>query len=152
MRYATEVAEQWIIPAENFSGDYIESRLLQAPEPARPFLRSTLSYLYLDDGAKTLDRERLVASKPYLTPAELIVVRWLHTRSNGSERKNYGPDCVVSAKKTRYRCNRCKFPDVRVLQLDHVNGRGEGVKREFECLCANCHMVKSRENDWSKPL
>ena len=143
--HAVDIDPQWIIPESNFSPAYISSRLSAAPVLVKAFLQSCFNYLY--GTTKNLDRERRVASEPYLSSAEIRVIRWLHTRSNGSERKNYGPDCVIAAKAAKYRCNRCKFPDVRVLQLDHVHGRGPGVTKEFECLCANCHVIKSAGQD-----
>jgi hypothetical protein len=33
------------------------------------------------------------------------------------------------------------------MNLDHVNGRVAGTP--FACLCANCHTIKSRANDWN---
>jgi hypothetical protein len=56
-------------------------------------------------------------------------------------------------------CSDCRINDVRVLQIDHVNGGGRkhrmsvgGVKlfehvvdhpEEYQLLCANCHMIKT---------
>ena len=37
--------------------------------------------------------------------------------------------------------------DVRVLSLDHVEGRVQGTP--FACLWANCHTLKSRRVDWT---
>lgn len=147
MKFEINLASEWIIPESNFSQEYIESRLTSVVESDRAFLRSSLNYLY--GTTKTLDKERLVASEKHLTTAERILIRWLHTRSNGSERAKYGPDCVVAAKRAHFRCSHCRNPDVRVLQIDHVNGRGIGVEKAFDCLCANCHMIKSREKNWS---
>lgn len=62
-------------------------------------------------------------------------------------------------------CERCGINDVRVLQLDHINGGGHrervrngnnshtalyaGLRRphEFQILCANCNWIKRYEND-----
>ncbi len=70
------------------------------------------------------------------------------------------------------KCNRCGEPDCRVLQVDHVNGDG-AIERgkynnsythdlsnslryrewffshldRYQLLCANCHVLKSLEND-----
>lgn len=149
MIFQKTVETDWIIKEEDFLEQNIEARIDNAQEADRAFLRSTLKYLY--GAIKTLDRERLTTAKPYLTPAEIAVAKWLHTRSNGSERKNYGPESVVAAKAAGYKCNRCKFPDVRTLHLDHTHGRSSDALKAFECLCANCHMIKSREMDWEKP-
>jgi hypothetical protein len=147
MKFELSLNPEWIIPESNFTQSYIDSRLSEVIDVDRPFLRSCLNYLY--GSTKTLDKERLVTSEQYLTSAERVLIRWLHTRSNGSERANYGPDCVVVAKASRFRCSQCLNPDVRVLQIDHVNGRGADVEKSFDCLCANCHMIKSREKNWS---
>lgn len=151
MKHEVEVDASWVIPEDRFTPAYVETRLANVPTDHHPSLRSALNYLYVVDGAKTLDRSRLIVAETYLSPAERALIRWLHTRSNGSERKNYGPDSVVAAKISRHRCKRCRYPDVRSLHIDHVHGRSEGAIREFECLCANCHAVKSREKDWMKP-
>lgn len=61
------------------------------------------------------------------------------------------------------RCKRCGLDDLRVLQIDHVNGGGRGelsrigggnalvhqVRREpskYQVLCANCNWIKRHEN------
>jgi len=147
VKFEINLASEWIIPESNFSQEYIESRLTSVVASDQAFLKSSLNYLY--GTTKTLDKERLVAAEKYLTSAERILIRWLQTRSNGSERAKYGPECVVAAKKARYRCSHCRNPDVRVLQIDHVNGRGPDVEKAFDCLCANCHMIKSRAQNWS---
>jgi hypothetical protein len=105
-----------------------------------------LKYLYMDDGPVNLPRGRLKITKPYLDDAERILIQWLQTRTNGSERKNYGKDALCAARRSRYCCERCGFADVRALNLDHVEGRVADAS--FACLCANCHAIKSRENDW----
>jgi 5-methylcytosine-specific restriction endonuclease McrA len=66
------------------------------------------------------------------------------------------------------RCQRCGFDDERALQFDHVkparrglNGKrksGEtgiathraivnGMREGYQLLCANCHAIKTREDD-----
>lgn len=125
----------------------LEDRLAKVPEDARGALKSCLSYLYNDDGPVNLPRERLIVAIPYLSEAEKIVAKWLQTRTNGNLRKHYGAEALRTARSSRYRCARCGFADVRVLNLDHVEGRVEGTP--FACLCANCHAIKSRELDWS---
>jgi hypothetical protein len=132
---------------------YIESRAAAVPVADRGSLRTALSYLYKDDGPINLPRPRLLVAKPHLDAAERIVIGWLYTRTNGNLRSSYGSDALRAARASRYSCEVCKFSDVRVLNLDHVNGRIAGTP--FACLCANCHTIKSRASgDWSgeKPV
>jgi hypothetical protein len=94
-----------------------------------------------------LPRERLLRAERHLEAAERIVIRWLYTRTNGNLRSSYGASALRAARASRYRCQECNFGDVRVLNLDHVNGRVAGSP--FACLCANCHTIKSRKSDWT---
>ena len=107
-------------------------------------LRSILRYLYFVNGPLNVDPSRYKISKAYLSNSELIVVNWLRTRTNGKLRKDYGHKALIAAKNSKYRCSKCKYPDVRVLQIDHINGRTEDT--EYDCLCANCHQIKSRSS------
>lgn len=131
---------------------YIESRVTMVPVSDRGSLRTALNYLYQDYGPINLPRARLLAADPHFEPAERIVIRWLYTRTSGNLRSEYGSDSLRAARFSRYRCEVCGFQDVRVLNLDHVNGRVTDTP--FACLCANCHTIKSRESDWTgeKPL
>jgi hypothetical protein len=113
----------------------------------RGALLTALKYLYMDSGPINLPRDRLKIAKPYLDDAERAVIEWLKTRTNGSERRNYGKGALIAARRSRYRCERCGFADVRTLNLDHVEGRE--IATPFACLCANCHTIKSRQEDWS---
>lgn len=62
------------------------------------------------------------------------------------------------------KCARCGFNDIRALQIDHIGGGGERHRRSitqdfymwlikndfpsgFQVLCANCQIIKSRENN-----
>ena len=126
---------------------YLEYRVAQVPNSDSGALRTALKYLYLDDGPVNLPRERLRIAENYLDPAEMIVVRWLYTRTNGSLRKEYGADSLIAARLNRYQCESCGFSDVRALNLDHVDGRTDTTP--FACLCANCHTIKSRAQDWT---
>ena len=138
---------EYLIPMERFDNtEYIDKRVSSASEAAGP-LRTTLKYLYLSDGPVNLPPDRLKVAKPFLEPAEQILARWLYTRTNGSERKNYGALGLRAARRQRYRCEHCGHADVRVLNLDHVEGRRR--QGDFACLCANCHMLKSRAHDWT---
>lgn len=127
--------------------EFIESRVAVAPSSVRGSLRTALAYLYKDDGPINLPRDRLLAAEPYLEAAELIVVRWLYTRTNGRLRRSYGTHALHAARGSRYRCEVCSFSDVRVLNLDHVIGHVADTP--FACLCANCHTIKSRKVDWT---
>ena len=138
---------EYLIPMERFDNTgYIETRVSSAPLVAG-LLRTTLKYLYLSDGPINLPLDRLKASTPFLEPAELVLARWLRTRTNGSERRNYGAPALRAARRQRYRCEHCGHADVRVLNLNHIEGRKR--QGDFACLCANCHMLKSRKRDWS---
>jgi hypothetical protein len=132
-------------PAALTKETYVARRVGLAPLADREALQTALSYLYMDDGPVNLPRDRLKVAKAYLGDAERVVVQWLQTRTNGSERKNYGKDALISARRSRYRCDCCGFADVRTLNLDHVEGRV--LNASFAYLCANCHTVKSREKD-----
>jgi len=59
------------------------------------------------------------------------------------------------------RCARCGFDDIRVLQIDHVNGGGHAERKSaismykkilalggigYQTLCANCNWIKRIEN------
>jgi hypothetical protein len=125
---------------------YLESRVSEVAADSVGSLRSALRYLYLSDGPINLPRDRLKKAEPFLDPAERVVVRWLYTRTNGSLRSSYGASALRAARRQRYRCEHCGHADVRVLNLDHVDGRGN--RERFACLCTNCHCLKSREKDW----
>lgn len=65
-------------------------------------------------------------------------------------------------------CVRCRFSDLRVLQIDHIHGGGckerrsiggyngilnrilsmspDQAKQEYQVLCANCNVIKKHEN------
>jgi hypothetical protein len=125
---------------------YLESRIGAATKADQPALRTALAYLYNDDGPINLPRVRLLLAKRHLDPAERVVIVWLYTRTNGNQRKSYGAGALRSARSSRYRCKSCGFTDVRALNLHHVNGHTTGTP--FDCLCANCHTIKSRKSDW----
>lgn len=136
------------IDLDAFNNDaIIEARVMAVEVSARGALRTALCYLYKDDGPINLPRDRRITAEPHLRLAEKIVIRWLFTRTNGRLRKTYGADALRAARASRYRCEACGFTDVRVLNIDHVNGRVLGTP--FACLCANCHTIKSRESDWN---
>ena len=137
----------FLIPIDRFDSlAYVENRLTGLDSSAVGAMRTTLRYLYMTDGPINLPRDRLKIAEPFLEPAELIVARWLYTRTNGSERNRYGAAALQAARKQRYRCEHCGHADVRVLNLDHNEGRNN--REVFACLCTNCHTLKSRAQDW----
>ena len=146
MMHSQEVDERFVIPQDRFDNPaYIEQRLLTIPEENHGSMRSTLRSIYLTDGPTNFAPKRFAAAKNHLEPAELVLARWLKTRTNGSLRSRYGANALREARAARYRCRDCQFPDIRVLHLDHVKGL---EFREFSCLCAKCHNIKSRKTDW----
>lgn len=137
-----------VINAEAFNNDsHIEARVAAVDAGVQGALRASLCFLYQDDGPINLSRLRLIAAEEYLDEAERVVIRWLYTRTNGRLRRTYGSAALLAARVSRYRCEVCGFPDVRVLNIDHVDGRV--VDTTFACLCANCHAIKSRKHDWT---
>ena len=138
---------RFLIPIDRFdNAQYLESRVSGTDSAEAGSLRTALRYLYLSDGPINLPRDRLKKAEPFLEPAERVVIRWLYTRTNGSLRSRYGAAALRAARRQRYRCEHCGHADVRVLNLDHVEGRGN--REQFACLCTNCHCLKSRERDW----
>ena len=125
----------------------IRERVQSAETSDRGPLQTALPYLYWDCGPTNLPRDRLKTTERYLDEAERVLLRWLYTRTNGSERKNYGKAALIAARRSQYRCEGCGFSDVRALNLDHVEGRTGDTP--FACLCANCHTIKSRQRDWT---
>ncbi len=66
------------------------------------------------------------------------------------------------------KCSQCGISDIRVLQIDHINGGGqhqrkheggykrvtkevlcdtENAKKKYQLLCANCNWIKRYENN-----
>ena len=137
----------FLIPIDRFDNPkYIDTRVAAVDATVAGSVRSALKYLYLTDGPINLPRARMLKALPSLDPAERVVVRWLYTRTNGSERKPYGAAALRAARRQRYRCEHCGHADVRVLNLDHIEGRHN--RELFACLCTNCHTLKSRDQDW----
>ncbi len=137
----------FLIPIDRFDNlEYIEARVSGLEPSVVGSVRTALKYLYITNGPINLPRDRMLKVQPFLEPAEKVLVRWLYTRTNGSERKRYGSAALLAARKQRYRCEHCGHADVRVLNLDHVEGRHN--RELFVCLCTNCHTLKSRDRDW----
>jgi len=148
VEHRIEVPNEFVIPSERFnSPSFIQGRVDAAPSAVQGSLKTALRYLYETQGPTNLPRDRKRVAEPYLEEREKIVARQLYTRTNGSERKNYGKDALHAARTAQYRCADCGFPDVRCLHLDHVEGR-KGSLSTFRVLCANCHQIKSRKKDW----
>jgi len=142
------INDDFTIPSDRFNDSiYISNRVAVVGSAVAGSLRSALSYIYMHDGPINLPRERLKAAEPFLEPRELVLARWLQTRTNGSLRSKYGDKALLAAREAKYKCTSCGFSDVRALHLDHIDGHTTGT--EFACLCANCHNIKSREHDWS---
>lgn len=110
-------------------------------------LRLVLSYLYLTAGPVNLRNVQFNPSAKLLSTAELVMVKYLKSRTNGNGRRRYGQPALRAARKARYRCEACDNADVRVLVLDHANGRDD--VENFFMFCADCHQIKSRLFDWS---
>lgn len=149
MQFAIEIDDSYVIPETHLdNSQFIEQRLADAPAEKRTQLGLLLRYLYQKtDGRTNIERSVIIAVEPLISQAENILARWLQTRTNGSERKNYGTKALITARNAHYRCEKCGFPDVRALQLDHIDGR-RSSETDFMCLCANCHQIKSRKKDW----
>ncbi|MBZ4376073.1 hypothetical protein [Corallococcus sp. AS-1-6] len=149
MEHRIEVPDEFVIPSERFDNpSFIKGRVEAAPSAVQGSLKTALCYLYETQGPTNLPRARLKAAEPHLEARERLVARQLYTRTNGSERKNYGKNALHAARRARYRCEDCGFPDVRCWHLDHVEGRKVPLST-FRFLCGNCHMIKSRLKDWA---
>ena len=124
-----------IDPARFNDLELIASR--SAPATARDALRAALAYLYLDDGPFTLPEQTRKAAEPHLDRPERLLLGWLAIRTKGALGDSTGERELRAARAARYRCQRCGFADVRVLNLDEIHG-------SLECLCANCHVISTR--------
>jgi 5-methylcytosine-specific restriction endonuclease McrA len=148
VEHRIEVPDEFVIPSERFDNpSFIQERVDAAPSAVQGCLKTALRYLYETQGPTNLPLARKKVAEPYLEERERIVARQLSTRTNGSERKNYGKNALNAARSARYRCADCGFSDVRCLQLDHVEGRKDPLST-FRFLCANCHQIKSRKMNW----
>ncbi len=137
----------YCIPTNRFDNDdYINRRLAGVEDEHKGYLKTVLKYIYTTNGPTNLQADRYKKARAYLEANEDMLVRWLRTRTNGRLRKRYGKKALLAARYSGYRCEECGINDIRVLNLDHVHGKGSKI---FKCLCANCHAIKSREKDWS---
>ena len=131
--------------------DSIDERVAQASESDQEAVRLSLGYLYLDDGIDSLSREHKSHAEASLTPVELFVFQWLYKRTDGKLRRHYGPRVLDAVKRSRYRCEKCNFADVRVLHLEKVETDSAG-RPKFSCLCANCNTIAAREREMGMQL
>ena len=138
--------DEFCVPMEHLNNtELIKARVKRAPTKSQSALRHVLSYLYLDDGPINLTNVQYREAKPYLACYEILLSCYLKSRTNGSERREYGKPALRQMRKVGYRCECCGLQDVRVLTLDHVHGKSKSV---FLVLCSNCHYIKSRKYDW----
>ena len=100
---------------------------------------------------------------------------YLDSNPNAKARKNkLDRERALQAKRTIYgvlggaKCIKCGITDIRVLQLDHINGGGkkdrksnrstlkilrlhrdnlDSLKDKYQVLCANCNWIKKHENN-----
>lgn len=131
---------------DSYLGDpeAIEARLGSLPEVDEA-TRLAFGYLYLDDGPKSVPRSMKAAAEKHLSPVELYIFQWLNKRTDGKLRRLYGPAALAAAKRSRYRCERCDYADVRALNLEKRKDVAEdGDQPQFICLCANCNTVAAR--------
>ncbi len=139
---------EWVLDESLFDNEEaIAQRVQSLSAECRHAVNKVLRYLYLTAGPGNLSRDALLSGVHHLSTAERKVVRWLYTRTNGSLRHKYGAGVLIAARRSRCRCEECGMPDVRVLNFDHV----EGCKADdptFNCMCANCHHIKSCKEDW----
>lgn len=127
--------------------DAIEARVAEVPESEREALRLALSYLYLVDGPVSIPRDAKSQSEQHLTPVELFVFQWLYKRTDGKLRRLYGPEALAAVKRSRYRCEKCEFSDVRALNLEKTEHDEGSPRHRFTCLCANCNTVAARAKE-----
>ena len=151
MEHLINIDPDWIIPIERFNISYIENRGENCTGQFKGNFISALKYLYLDDkngGISTFGKKvkNVILENHLLEPREVMIFKYLFTRTNGSEKYYYGAPAIAAAKKAKYRCEECNNPDVRTLCLDHV-WDGNALLG-FRMLCCNCHSIKSREEDW----
>lgn len=137
---------EFCVPEDRLNNaQLIDERVERVPSGSQAALRLVLSYLYLVDGPTNLRNPQYRSAEPYLEPYEIILSRYLKSRTNGTARRTYGKPALHHARSVGYQCECCGYRDVRVLNLDHAHGRAEPI---FFLLCANCHSIKSRLFDW----
>jgi hypothetical protein len=139
--------QRFIVPLKLFDSSKAIQHRVDAVAPAvRRSVSLALRYLYLTDGPFNLPRVKLRQAWRSLSEAEQKAVRWLATRTNGSLRKRYGSRALEAAGRSRLRWESRGVAEVRVLNLDHVDGHTPGTA--FRCLFTNCHHIKFFHGDW----
>lgn len=141
----SQSSEYWVPESHIDNATLIEQRVQAVVLPEQAALRLVLSYLYLSNGPTNLTNPKYRLAESHLLSYEIILARYLKSRTNGTGRRAYGKPALLHMRSTGYKCECCGFKDVRALNLDHVHGRTEQV---FFVLCANCHNIKSRLFDW----
>ncbi|WP_172198759.1 hypothetical protein [Saccharibacillus qingshengii] len=116
-------------------------------EGLKALYEKALSFLYTDEGPTKYSLKEYNKIENLFELKEKVVLRWLITRTTGRLKNEYGVKAITAARESRYRCKSCGYPDVRALHLDHIQGKIEDA--DFDCLCANCHNIKSRKYDWT---
>jgi Zn finger protein HypA/HybF involved in hydrogenase expression len=139
MKFEQEVDECWIIPIDRFNNPaYIEERIKNVTN--KTLFKNILEYLYYDDCTLGFNNKKLnyICN---LEQAEQILVNQLRKYTDGGKKDNGGYKALIQARKVRYRCEKCGYPDVRVMEVDHVTGKKD-PNTEYAYLCSNCHRVK----------
>lgn len=107
-----------------------------------------MQYLYFDDGSTSLARGRIIMAQAHLSTVERLVLRWTHPLTNGHLAHKYGERPFMAARTSRYRCQLCRFADVRALKLEAIHPGGENEDSRYVCLCANCKAIHAKRNHW----
>lgn len=112
---------EFCVPVEHLNNaELIELRVQKVPTDSQSALRLVLSYMYLIDGPTNLRNPQYREAEPYLTAYEIILSRYLKSRTNGTGRRAYGKPALHHMRKVGYKCECCGFQDVRTLNLDHA--------------------------------
>jgi len=94
-----KVDATYVVPITRFDREeYIHSRVKKLDRGASGSLSTTLRYLYFTAGPTKLPADRFKASVQHLDKAELILAKWLKTRTNGNLRKFYGKEALRAAR------------------------------------------------------
>lgn len=143
-----EIDDSWID-----GEDLINARLASIEEGSRAAVELVLRYLFVSGGPHTIDRSAKTLAEEHLSPAEKFVLQWLYKRTDGKLRRHYGPGVLDAVKRSRYRCERCGFRDVRALNLEKTERdepeaeSGSKGRVNLVCLCANCNTVAARAKE-----
>lgn len=127
-KVSSELAKrsQFVVPKNIIDNDEIITRRVETATPdARSSLKLVLSYLFKSNGPTNLRNRQYSTAKPYLTNYENTLACYLKSRTNGNGRRTYGKAGLLAMRRAGYRCEVCKEGDVRLLVLDHANGRDD---------------------------